>query len=328
MPWIMDYRLSAARILHFGYALGGRIISTCMIFALRCIVWHCRALGLYPSATTMLSSAVSLLPSLLQKSAFNTALDLGRMQLAPLVGAVGLAGFSDRLRRAVREVIERGTSLRLQYPREDLGFVYVGGAIASHRAANSASTDRNAPFTPLFAVGGRLPHCMLEVKGGSEAIETEAVQVSSLDLVGGALHNHDQSHSEAFVLLTPRTMQGRMWQAAAALVAARYSAVLLNVEVARSELGSATDGTAVAGTLAVSDYSGGWAALVARSSGNDTLVVRPDGHICAAWRSSDTGVVDASGGMLQPRRCLEELFSEVLLYEEQFAGCRTQSLSR
>ena len=87
-------------------------------------------------------------------------------------GLLQMAARSARLAR----ILDGGETLRLQYPREDLGFTYAGSGAAvcpddPAAAAPGSSTqigrdsdkvapagDRAAPYMPSTAPGARLPH--------------------------------------------------------------------------------------------------------------------------------------------------------------------------
>ena len=81
-------------------------------------------LGLDYRAANLLSDvlaapALSLLPANLRKSALEAAMSVGKAAASPL----------RRLRASeLAEVFETGDTLRLQFPKEDLGYVYAAGA--------------------------------------------------------------------------------------------------------------------------------------------------------------------------------------------------------
>eukprot|EP00878_Enallax_costatus_P040428 GHUV01046658.1.p1 GENE.GHUV01046658.1~~GHUV01046658.1.p1 ORF type:complete len:242 (-),score=74.61 GHUV01046658.1:239-964(-) len=121
-----------------------------------------QALGLDPQAASLVNQLVSgaPLPSVLGRWVLDSALAAGR----------GLAAAVSPLRKsALQQILKSGQSLRLQFPREDLGFVYTQGAIAaaagepgsSTAGGSSSSRDRGSRFVPSTIVGGRLPHCWL-----------------------------------------------------------------------------------------------------------------------------------------------------------------------
>ena len=83
----------------------------------------------------------------------------------------------------------RGT-LRLQFPREDLGFLYAPPQPQSYQAARSlvSSSDRNAPFHPHVEVGGRLPHAPVQVCACS--IDASSHWCCHVE------HGHEDGHAE------------------------------------------------------------------------------------------------------------------------------------
>ncbi|KAK9800880.1 hypothetical protein WJX73_005015 [Symbiochloris irregularis] len=129
-----------------------------------------RALGLDPAAASYLqavvaSGPVSMLPRGLARSMLEGGLAVGRMA----AGARG-PGKSWRSSR-VSAIFAQGSSLRLQFPREDLGFSYgtsPGTAVTpvkvSHAGVSRPKKDaRHKPFVPSAAPGCRLPHCELHI---------------------------------------------------------------------------------------------------------------------------------------------------------------------
>jgi hypothetical protein len=128
-----------------------------------------QALGLDPRAARLINSLVSAVP--LPESA-------GKMLLESLLaaGRRTAAAVTPLRTAALSDILQSGQSLRLQFPQEDLGFVYNHGAIAQqHTTAASAadasrhagsrsssSSARDTVYVPSTAVGGRLPHCWLQ----------------------------------------------------------------------------------------------------------------------------------------------------------------------
>ena len=70
---------------------------------------------------TLGSSALRFLPPGLRKAALETTFTVGRAASAPM-----RVWFAPQL----REIFSSGATLRLQYPKEDLGFVYAGPGAA------------------------------------------------------------------------------------------------------------------------------------------------------------------------------------------------------
>ena len=87
-------------------------------------------------------------------------------------------------------ILEGGETLRLQYPREDLGFVYdspaaavcsdqpsvEGDAATSARGSSTpngqapAAHGRAAPYEPTSVPGARLPHAVVTVRSAGERL--------------------------------------------------------------------------------------------------------------------------------------------------------------
>lgn len=89
----------------------------------------------------------------------------------------GLSGLQGPLKawrqQRLSEIFRSRQSLRLQYPREDLGFVY------STNDPSDGHADlyhRSVAFVPSVVVGGRLPHAVIRLQGSGR-------NVSSLDFV-------------------------------------------------------------------------------------------------------------------------------------------------
>jgi hypothetical protein len=129
-----------------------------------------QALGLDPGAASLVNKVVSSapLPAPVASWLLDAALTAGR----------GLANAVIPLRRsALQDILASGMSLRLQFPREDLGFVYSSGAVDAgsdgHQGrpqrqeahAGGSSKRRGNVYQPAIVVGGRLPHCWLQMLG-------------------------------------------------------------------------------------------------------------------------------------------------------------------
>lgn len=100
------------------------------------------------------------IPESIRRTAMETGFDVGRAAVPAL---------STLRRREIQEVLDSGESLRLQYPKEDLGFVYADAGAAVYRqpadtlAADRASLPepRHSVYRPQTLVGGRLPHATI-----------------------------------------------------------------------------------------------------------------------------------------------------------------------
>eukprot|EP00798_Chlamydomonas_sp_ICE-L_P022737 gene22737-29902_t len=94
----------------------------------------------------------------------------------------------------VKKIFDSGETLRLQFPREDLGFTYTSGALhprqqipastnTSDESKRIDKSDRNTMYTPSSAPGCRLPHCwLLDLHPSNQASK----QLSTLDLVASS----------------------------------------------------------------------------------------------------------------------------------------------
>jgi hypothetical protein len=141
-----------------------------------------QALGLDPGAADLVNKVVSNVP--LPAPVASWLLD------AALTAGRGVANAVIPLRRgALQDKLASGMSLRLQFPREDLGFVYSQGAVdaaaaggqqptqrqqqgqqgqgqqgqGQHRGSSSSSSRRSNVYHPAVSTGGRLPHCWLQL---------------------------------------------------------------------------------------------------------------------------------------------------------------------
>ncbi|WIA08637.1 hypothetical protein OEZ85_008065 [Tetradesmus obliquus] len=141
-----------------------------------------QALGLDPQAAGLVSQLASAapLPQGVGRWLLESALAAGR----------GVAASILPLRKAaLQQILSSGQSLRLQFPKEDLGVVYQQGAVdregnaasgAAESGSSSSSSSRGLPYVPSTEVGGRLPHCTLAVLGQDGQ---QQQLVLSLDLV-------------------------------------------------------------------------------------------------------------------------------------------------
>jgi len=111
------------------------------------------------------------LPAFMSKQLLEAGLSLGR----------SLAAAVTPLRQtALAQILNSGESLKLQFPKEDLGFKYDRGAVVADEAETGSGSgsgrgavaegaskggegggSRGAPFVPSSAAGYRLPHCWL-----------------------------------------------------------------------------------------------------------------------------------------------------------------------
>ena len=137
------------------------------------------------------------------KSALETGLSLGR----------AISGMKGPLRpwreKLLRDIFAAGDTLRLQFPKEDLGFVYdapdsaidsvtgaseiAGNAEDGGTRAVRGSTgagrqqmidqSRGRIYVPSTRPGARLPHCDVAVVGAPRGPDVQQQHVSTLDLM-------------------------------------------------------------------------------------------------------------------------------------------------
>ncbi|CAM6105238.1 unnamed protein product [Calypogeia fissa] len=177
------------------------------------------ALGLNPSAARVAQKIVSSgdpwLPKSLQRTILGGVFTMARLQLSPIVlNRLNPVG-SSRIAQ-VKQILERGESLQLQFPAEDLGFRYESGALLPEESGsndvdpgslNSRDTmKRRHKYAPSTRPGARLPHCFISNIGQDNQISETAV-FSTLDLLS--------SDRLCFLFLTGPGRSGSLWGAAA-----------------------------------------------------------------------------------------------------------------
>lgn len=149
-----------------------------------------QALGLDPGAASLVNKVVSSAP--LPVPVASWLLD------AALTAGRGLANAVIPLRRgALQDILASGMSLRLQFPREDLGFVYSNGAVDAgseeqqrrqqQAGSSSSGQRRDNVYQPAIVVGGRLPHCWLQMLGPSGRVHKVGCDRAVLYASGTAL---------------------------------------------------------------------------------------------------------------------------------------------
>jgi 2-polyprenyl-6-methoxyphenol hydroxylase-like FAD-dependent oxidoreductase len=134
-----------------------------------------RVMGLdYSVANTfsevLSSKALSYLPGSIRRGILDAGIAAGRAASAPLAA----------LRRAELEALfDHGETLRLQYPKEDLGFLYREFSTAAVQYERDSGDEqhfvqyigpkpRDAPYTPTTLPGARFPHLKLKRRKSSE----------------------------------------------------------------------------------------------------------------------------------------------------------------
>lgn len=131
------------------------------------------SLGLDPNHANLLSKvATDVVGRVFPQSVAKTVLELG---LGIGAAASGLKGpLKSSREREISKLFESGNTLRLQYPKDDLGFRYAIG-LSSKVNEQEAEGERDAAFEPTLAPGFRMPHFNLE-------LPFERLIVSSLDI--------------------------------------------------------------------------------------------------------------------------------------------------
>ncbi|KAK9819702.1 hypothetical protein WJX72_001426 [[Myrmecia] bisecta] len=254
-----------------------------------------QALGLDPRAASLLNTAVSsgpasLLPAGLRQSLLQAGMAAGR-------AASGVRGPLKAWRRAALDrIFASGETLRLQFPREDLGFVYGGdgaAVVAPEPAGHLGMQDRSGPmegarqqarglpYVPETMPGARLPHCDLQmlrqVASDGQPYQRKA---STLDLVPAA--------PAQLTLLVGANDHSLAWADAARILLESEHRPLRVVHIADSaQQAAALDAAAcVAYSL---DKT--WRKLRGVSD-SGAIFVRPDGHV--AWRHDGFVTPDAT----------------------------------
>lgn len=123
----------------------------------------CSAMHYNDHQTPSLCDTVPL-PGVLSKGLLEVGLSAGRSLAAAI---------TPFRQGALNNILDGGESLRLQFPREDLGFQYTQGAVATTPDVNSSSSSsspgssgvmrRGAPYVPSTCAGHRLPHVWLHL---------------------------------------------------------------------------------------------------------------------------------------------------------------------
>lgn len=189
------------------------------------------ALGLDPSNARLFHHAINsnvgtLLPKRLQRTILENVFALGRAQLSPLIiNAYNPLGYT-RLQR-LKQILERGQSLQLQFPAEDLGFRYKSGAVVQGEDLSQDMVDEHAvlsrrnEYHPICKSGARLPHLNLVILDKNLQKADQGIY-STLDLISG-------DNLELVTLVGPN-YSGRMW-GDSMLRVAKFFQVMLKVVV-------------------------------------------------------------------------------------------------
>lgn len=270
-----------------------------------------RIMGLDYQTATAVSGVLAghwlgWVPASLRRTVLDGAISAGR--------AAGEA--MARLRREKLEVLfESGSTLRLQYPKEDLGFVYGNGTngmnLVTHESNDSQSLadylapkPRAAAYQPTTLPGARLPHFPLIVLRPGKLLP-ELLQngvISSIDIPVAA--------GLAFVLLI--NGQGSAIEWVHAVRGGVKGIEVLPVVVVADRGSPAMEMEALKNVAVVQDVNGEWPRFLPDGADRGTdgvaVLVRPDGHV--AWRGGKNAV-----GVAQKRDVLEVALREILALE-------------
>lgn len=208
----------------------------------------------------------------------------------------------------LRKIFDTGDTLRLQFPREDLGFQYARGAVCPHaddvpasgaQAPSSSPRNRSSEYVPSTAPGFRLPHVELRLEDALTASTVDmAARLAAAQLMLVVSDDHGSP------------VPSSLWQDATASLAAQGAQLSILVIRQQPAHASSTAGAAGAliqeGTLPADskpsngkpvqmvglDVAGRWPE-VREVNATGAILVRPDGHV--AWRSMGAPATLAAG---------------------------------
>eukprot|EP01018_Ginkgo_biloba_P029429 Gb_40137 [translate_table: standard] len=279
----------------------------------------------------MNSSVGSILPSGLQRVFLESIFALGRAQLsAPLLSRYNPLG-SARLDR-VKNIIEEGESLQLQFPAEDLGFRYERGALIpefdiSNDISEQTPTGRRREYVPSSKPGSRLPHMQIKILSQNKGHVDQEI-CSTLDLISGNLVE--------FLLIVAPNKKSCVWADAALQVAKAFKVPLkvciiwpggssdsalsnqsmhrcyeYEARITQQQQSIVKEEPMFVGdwrrmnmdfVIDAEEITGSWWELC-KMSNTGAILVRPDEHI--AWKSESSFSIDAINE-------LNKVFSTVL----------------
>ena len=214
------------------------------------------ALGLPPIAANALRDVISNLPSIvpnaLRKGILETGLAVGRAQCGPLLTADNPIGAQRRA--AVKRMCEdpNGT-LRLQFPKEDIGFSY-------EPADENGCARLHTPGT--LSVGVRVPHAWVQTTRGV---------MSTLDVV-------NEDVTEPRFTLFARGFHGEA-DSLHRLITGSCSFPIRIIHV----VGAPTDSP-----MEAFDTHGVWFTKTQSLGDKSLVLVRPDGHVACVERDPST----------------------------------------
>lgn len=230
------------------------------------------------------SPALKWAPQSFRKAALDAAMSAGKK------GSAAIAPFR---RAAIKDIFAKGNTLRLQYPKEDLGFLYRHGAVVhSDKEETEEVTEyqrrqlmREAPYQPTTLPGARFPHFLVEPLLPKEEQVGTNVPLSSLDAIATA--------GCKLVLFISASSAYTKWNSAVHSVNNKKREggedILSLVHIlADTDANSNSDGKEHK-VMQLRDVNDVWKDL--RGVGDDgAVLVRPDGHV--AWRSRNSGGIN------------------------------------
>lgn len=209
-------------------------------------------------------------PSQVRRTALDSALAAGK------IGAAAIAPFR---RAAMEDIVSSGHTLRLQYPKEDLGFIYdsplKNGSLSLQDVdlirSYSSPKPRDAPYQPTTLPGTRFFHFDLFDYDSNGMI-------SSIDLTS-------PENGWRMVLVVSKSEKVTSWVAAASAIQSKsrtslHVVILIQDDAEKAEM-EVFVGKGVS-ILKCVDES--WEKCRGLSDGG-AILLRPDGHV--AWRGED-----------------------------------------
>ncbi|KAI5063988.1 hypothetical protein GOP47_0020658 [Adiantum capillus-veneris] len=147
----------------------------------------------------------SLLPYRVQQNVLESIFALGRMQVAPFIlNSYNPLG-SRRLEK-LKGMLDKGQSLQLQFPAEDLGFRYHSGALVNEESQSSDEEHyvpgRRNEYKPVCVAGARLPHMNITILE-ADFRRLDGSVISTLDLIKG--------DAVEFLAFVGPNESGRLW---------------------------------------------------------------------------------------------------------------------
>lgn len=246
------------------------------------------------------SPALRWAPQELRKAALDAAISAGKK------GAAAVAPFR---RASIKEIFAQGNTLRLQYPKEDLGFLYGHGAVVH---CDQKETDevveyqrrqlmRKAPYQPTILPGARFPHFWVKPTSVIPIEDYDAdteKRVSSLDAIAAA------GCKLVLFISSPSSVYAKWISAVQAVNTIKKRGEeedLLSLVHIVIDSDSDGHGFEEYKVMQLRDVDNVWKDL--RGVADDgAVLVRPDGHV--AWRSRDGSGVHQLASVVDQVYCM------------------------